>query len=114
MKTQRYSGWKTIINLIFSLSTFFTTIVPFAKKWNKDVFYTGALLNNEISNVFLLLWSAAIQTEPAQTNSDTDISSLQTKSVSLMGNNEASLSNTDTPVTGTYHQLNARLRPLWI
>lgn len=66
MKTQRYSGWKTIINMIFSLSLFFTSIVPFAKKLS-DVFYTRALLNIELSNAFPLLWSAATQAEPAQT-----------------------------------------------
>lgn len=67
MKTQRYSGWKTIINMIFSLSLFFTSIVPFAKKLSEDVFYTRALLNTELSNAFPSLWSAAIQAEPAQT-----------------------------------------------
>lgn len=80
-------GWITTINLRFSLSQFyFTSMVPFAKKWELKNFYTRVLVNNL---AFLFLWNVVIQTKPAQTNSDTDTISLQTKSISLMGNTEA-------------------------
>jgi len=48
-------------------------------------FNTRVLLNIVPSNALHFLWSTVIQSEPAQTSSDTDTTRLQTKSISLMG-----------------------------